>query len=205
MENDGAEASVLHPGAPLSRMRFRLICILSGIVLLAGLGLRFSGSLLVLNNGVPSDVAIVQGGDDRSFWVALAALRRGEVQYVLLDLARPDVDNDFDGDRRSFVADNAPECADRILSVPLDSNEYEWFAATLSKLHAHSVLLIAPEFRSRLDVARFSRLLPQYRLSIGAVPYPDIYDRRWWRRRAWAKRFALGAAAWVKWTVLGHE
>jgi hypothetical protein len=89
---------------------------LAGIVIFAAVCLRFSGCLLVLNNGVSSDVAVAEGGDDRSYWAALAALRRGEVRYVLLDLSSPDVDDDLDSDTRSFLARTAPDCADRILS-----------------------------------------------------------------------------------------
>jgi hypothetical protein len=178
---------------------------LAGIVIFAAVCLRFSGCLLVLNNGVSSDVAVAEGGDDRSYWAALAALRRGEVRYVLLDLSSPDVDDDLDSDTRSFLARTAPDCADRILSVPSSAGGVEWLPVALTDLHPHSVLIVAPEFRSRLELARFRRLLPQYRWSVRAVRYPDLYDRHWWRRRAWAKRFASGAAAWARWELLGRD
>lgn len=160
---------------------------------------RISGGLLIANDAVPSDVAIVEGGDDRSYFAALSALRRHEVQHLIVNLDPPEIQEHLESDANRFVARTAGELAGYIHIVPVESDEDSWMDQMLRDLKPRSVLIFAPEPFSRFERARFRNRLPQYEWSVSAVAYPELFDRHWWRRRAWAKRFLVGAAAWAKW------
>jgi hypothetical protein len=183
-------------------MRARtLLLVLSSLAAVTILVLPFSGRLLILNNPECSNVAIVEGGDDRSYLQALALLRRGNTRYLLLNMDPIDVDAGLGADERAraFVNESAPDVQDRVFIVPDACDEDEWIRAKLHELDAHSVLLVVPEAYSRLRVAEFRRALPQYRWRALAVRYAEQFDEHWWRNRAWAKRFLGTSIAWIRW------
>jgi hypothetical protein len=184
------------------RCRLFFALALSGVVVVIIVA-RFSGAMLVLNNAASADVALIQGGDDRSYWQALTALRRGQTKYLLLNIDAFDVDaiDNIDDRARAFVNKSAPDIQDRIAIVPYACDDYEWIDTKLRELNAHSVMLIVPEAESRLRVAEFRHRLPQYQWSSLAVNYPEQFGREWWHKRAWAKRFVWGLTAWLNWQM----
>jgi hypothetical protein len=204
---------VTHPnaGCPDARefvniraMRARsFIVVFCAFVAVTMFVLRFSGRLLILNNPEPSNVAIVEGGDDRSYLQALALLRHGNTHYLLLNMDPIDVDAGTGADERAraFVNESAPDVQDRVFIIPDSADEDEWIRAKLHELEAKSVLLVVPEASSRLRIAEFRRALPQYRWRALTVKYQEQFDEHWWRSRAWAKRFFGSSLAWVRWEL----
>jgi hypothetical protein len=173
-----------------------LFALLAGAILLLG----FSGTLLIVNDPEPSNVAIVEGGDDRSYLQAIALLRNGYSRFLLLNMDPIDVDpgNDADERAQAFVNETAPDVQSRIFVIPNACDEDQWIAAKLHELNAHSVLLVVPEASSRLRVAEFRQSLPQYRWRTLAVKYSEQFENHWWRHRAWAKRFLSSLLSCVK-------
>jgi hypothetical protein len=151
-----------------------------------------SGRLLVCNDLLPSDVILVAGGDDRSYWRALSLLRAGYGRDMVLNL---DANEYSDEDRLAgeFIASTAPD-----LKAHIRLLGDEDVAVCLSKLHARSVLIVAPENESRLLRVKYHREIPTLQWHVVAVEYPHSFGTNWWQRRAWAKRFVWSVCAWLR-------
>ena len=171
--------------------------------------LRWSGNFLVLDDRRPSDVILVLAGDanDARLKRGMELLSQGwgssllvdaEADWNMFGLTPADMAQQWRGRLPPDVAMKV-----RICPVTGDSTVRESLSTgeCLSRIHVHSVLIVTSNFHSRRARNILSTVLPQY--SWTATPITDTgefqYDPHWWRRRAWAKTWALEWQKWLWW------
>ena len=165
-----------------------------------GLGLlavafRNSGNFLVVDNREKSDAIVVTQADslDESYWMGLHLLTDGYGRELLVD-ARTDriffgrSQADWTGE---FITKTAGSLAGRARACPItaDTTAEEVYQVDncLQGRSIRSVVLVVHDYHCRRSLVMFSRLLPQYRWSIAAVPDTARFGGHWWRKRAWIR------------------
>jgi hypothetical protein len=165
-----------------------------------GLGLlvitfRNSGNFLVVDNREKSDAIVITQADslDASYWMGLHLLTDGYGCELLLDSR---TDRIFFGRSQAewagdFIRKTAASLAGRVKVCPItaDTTAQEVYEVRdcLKGRSIRSVLLVVDDYHCRRSLAIFSRLLPQYRWSIAAVPDTARFGARWWRKRVWIR------------------
>jgi hypothetical protein len=165
-----------------------------------GLGLlvitfRNSGNFLIVDNREKSDALLITQADslDASYCIGLHLLTDGYGRVLLLD-AR--TDRIFFGRSQADWADdfirkttaNLPGQVN-VCPITADTTAQEVYQVgdCLKGGLIRSVLLVVADFHCRRSLAIFSRLLPQYRWSIAAVPDSARFGSHWWRKREWIR------------------
>lgn len=175
-----------------SRFRLILSLLLLALTLLITVLLSFSGSFLVVNAPKPSNtILVLQGGaDGPPYQHALKLQRQGYADKILLDAS---VGQTIFGNSEvelanEFVKRTWPGlvevCATEAASTFAEAADAQ---RCLTTMNVSSVLIVAPDFRTRLALSVFQKRLPQYRWSVAAssAPYHDANE--WWKHRRWAK------------------
>jgi hypothetical protein len=156
---------------------------------------RNSGNFLVVDNREKSDAILITQGDslDASYWMGLHLLTDGYGRELLLD-AR--TDRIFFGRSQAewaddFIRKTSASLPGRVKVCPItaDTTAQEVYKVgnCLKGGLIRSVLLVVDDFHCRRSRAIFSRLLPQYRWSIAAVPDAARFGRHWWQKREWIR------------------
>jgi hypothetical protein len=184
----------------VSLQRFRLISV-RGLIL-AGLGLgllvvtvRHSGTFLVVDNHERSDAIVVTQASslDKPYWVGLYMLKDGYGRELLVDARTNQVffsrtQADLASEFIKMTAHDMPGRV-RVCPIAAASTVQETFEveACLKGLSVRSVLLVVYDYHSRRSLTTFTRLVPQYRWSIAAVPDASRFGTAWWLKREWAR------------------
>lgn len=162
---------------------------------LLGLALANSGNFLVVDNRQRSDAIVITQADslDAAYWEGLHLLTTGYGRELLLDahsdrvyFGRPQ--SDWAADFIKTTTAGVPGQV-RICPITADTTAQEVYDVgnCLKGSSIHSVLLVVDDFHCRRSIAIFSRLLPQYRWSISAVPDSRRFGAPWWRKREWIR------------------
>jgi hypothetical protein len=156
---------------------------------------RSSGNFLIVDNREKSDAILITQGDslDASYWMGLHLLTDGYGGELFLD-ARTDriffgrSQAEWAGDFITKTAANLPGRV-KVCPITADTTAQEVYQVgdCLKGGLIRSVLLVVDDFHCRRSLAIFSRLLPQYRWSIAAVPDAARFGVRWWRKREWIR------------------
>lgn len=176
----------------MTKKRLRIVAV---VVVAFAVFLWRSGNWLVVDRPEKSDVIVVLAGDDNDvrYWRGLQLLRDGYGQHLFLDAATEWVKY---GRRPAeaaadFVRSSAGELASRAGVCPIQGDstflEARSVGRCLEPLHPQSVLLVTSDYHTRRARSIFARRLPQYRWSVAAARDPNVYGKRWWRHREWAK------------------
>ena len=169
-----------------------------------------SGNFLVVDNREKSDAILVTQGDslDAQYWMGLHLLTGGYGHELLLD-AR--TDRIFFGHSqaqwaRDFISRTAASLPGQVKVCPItaDTTAQEVYEVgrCLKERSIQSVLLVVDDYHCRRSLAMFSRLLPQYRWSIAAVPDTARFDVHWWRKRVWIRTALIEWQHMLWWEVV---
>lgn len=156
---------------------------------------RNSGSFLVVDNRQRSDALVITQGDslDAQYWTALKLLREGygrdlflnaRTTLILFGRSQAELAADFVKNTSGDAAGHVRVCA---IAGDTTAQEVYETANCLKTIGARSALLVVDDFHSRRSLAMFSRLMPQYRWSITAVPDAMRFGPAWWRKREWVR------------------
>jgi uncharacterized SAM-binding protein YcdF (DUF218 family) len=155
-----------------------------------------SGSYLVVNQPERSDVIVVLAGDhdDHRYWGALALLRAGYGQKMVMDASSDLTYGQTSAERAAaFVRQSAGSNQSQISVCTITNDSTVQEASNirdcLAQLHPapKSALLVTSDFHTRRAFSIVRSRLPQYRWSVAAVNDPTIFGQPWWRNREWAK------------------
>jgi hypothetical protein len=159
------------------------------------IALPHSAGIVVLNRPKPADVIIVAVTDpyydDLYYQRAVQLLARNYGKYVLLP-ADATGDPSEATEARAFIDRTAGAQRPRVLVCPEGTDEFQSLGKCLDRLHARTVLMVAPAPVSRSSLMLYKDRLPGYSWSIAAVSDPAAFGNRWWSNRQWAKAYVEG-------------
>ena len=171
---------------------------------------RASGDFLVVDNREQSDAIVITQADslDSAYWMGLNLLNSGYGREMLID-ARSNrmffgrTQADWAGE---FIKTTAAALDDRVRVCPIvaDTTAEEAYDVVncLKGRSIHSVMLVVHDFHCRRSLSMFSRLLPQYRWSVAAVPDNTRFGRHWWRRREWIRTTMIEWQHMLWWQIV---
>ena len=154
-----------------------------------------SGNFLVVDNREKSDVIVITQDDslDASYWTGIQLLNDGYGHELLLDARTNRI---FFGRSQAewaveFIGKTAAGFPGQVKVCPITAGttaqEVYEVGNCLKGSLVRSVLLVVDDYHCRRSLAIFSRLLPQYRWSIAAVPDAMKFARHWWQKREWIR------------------
>jgi hypothetical protein len=179
-----------------------------------GLGLlviafRNSGNFLVVDNRQKSDaIVITQAGSlDAPYWMGLHLLTDGYGRELLLDARANQIF--FGRSQAEWADDFIRKTASlpgqvKVCPIAADTTAQEVYEVgnCLEGRAIGSVLLLVDDFHCRRSLTMFSRLLPQYRWSIAAVPDAARFGTRWWRKREWIRTALIEWQHMLWWEIV---
>ena len=178
--------------AKFQRKRFfvftRLIVLIAFLILIVQL-LSHSGSFLILNSPEHADAILVLDGADSSYWHAVKLRKQGYADRILLDAStirmvygksEADLATEFLNRTPAGLAEVCPTVQDSTFGEAADIKR------CLTRLNISSVLIVTPDFHTRMALSIFQKRLPQYRWSVAASSAPYHDADQWWKHRAWA-------------------
>jgi hypothetical protein len=156
---------------------------------------RKSGNFLVVDNRKRSDAILITQADslDAQYWMGLHLLTDGYGRELILNAradriffgrSQAEWASDFIGKTAASLPGQVKVC--RITADTTAQEVYE-VGYCLKERSIRSVLLVVDDYHCRRSLAIFSRLLPQYRWSIAAVPDAARFGVHWWRKRVWIR------------------
>ncbi len=184
----------------------------AALLALAIYGLANLSDVLVLDNREKSDILVITQADslDDSYALGLELLSQGYGHKLLLD-AR--TDKIFFGRSQAewasdFIAKTtagtsyAGKVAVCAMTADTTAEEVYDVAKCLEGRSARSVMLVVHDYHCHRSLTIFSRLLPQYRWSVAAVPGKRDFDRHWWRKRAWIRTTMVECQHFLWWFAI---
>ena len=169
---------------------FSRLIVAIAIVALVIVLLSRAGSFLILNAPEHADAIVVLGGAEASYRHAVQLQKQGYADRILLDASvtrtlfgksEADFANEFLDRTPSRVAEVCPTLQDSTFGEAADVKR------CLERLNISSVVLVTPDFHTRMALSIFQKRLPQYRWSVAAASSPYHDADQWWKHRAWAK------------------
>lgn len=174
----------------------RIVAVLLFAAMVASgiIALRQSARIIVLNRPRPADVILIVTSDpysdDLYYRRALQLLGQHYGQSVLLPADATGTPGQTEADEaRSFIDATAGAQRGRVAVCPEGDDEYRSVDACLNRLHARTVLMVAPAPESRRSFLLYQDHLPNYSWYVAAIADPTTFGTRWWSNRQWAKSY----------------
>ena len=182
-----------------------LVVVLLGII--ACFLFRQAGSFLVINAPETADIIAVVciGQNDSLYWSGVRLMQAGYAPHLLLDVLayhrtfeQPDMElaQDFLNRTTPGQSTICPVAATSIYDEP------RFLAKCLEGSGVKSVLLVASDYHSRLELSIMRKKLPQYHFSIYAAPDAFSFGERWWTNREWAKTTLAEWEGYLWWVLV---
>ena len=164
------------------------------LVLLGIVALPESARLVVLNYRKPADVIVITVSnpyaDDLYYWRALRLLDNHYGKYVVLPADASGTAGETEADEaRTFIDATAGPHRARVSVCPETDEQFRSLDTCLARLHARTVLMVAPAPESRRSFRLYRKRLPQYSWYVAAIPDPAMFENKWWSNRQWAKSY----------------
>ncbi|MGH9642321.1 MAG: hypothetical protein ACRD3Q_07825, partial [Terriglobales bacterium] len=192
--------------------RRRKVLIAVGVlgIVLGGLAcLPLTAGMVVLNRPHAADVIVValapgRYHTDLYYYRAVQMLSRSYGDHLLFPAdATGDPGHTEADEARRFIQTTGGQLVSKISVCPEGPDEFQSLDRCLTRLNAHTVLMIAPASESRCSLMLYKDRLPNYSWSVAAVTDPAIFGSRWWSNRRWAKTYVEGLQRLI-YTSLRH-